>query len=36
MKWILRNLGFLPNHDPIVHLSDAIFQEVERLGAAVQ
>ena len=33
MKWILRNLGFLPNHDPIVHLSDAIFQEVERLGA---
>jgi indoleamine 2,3-dioxygenase len=33
MQWTLHEMGFLPNQDPIQQLSDAIFQQVERLAA---
>ena len=33
MRWNLQESGFLPNHDPVTHLSNSAFRDVERLGA---
>jgi len=33
MNWQLLDRGFLPTPDPLVHLGDATFEPVERLGA---